>query len=94
MKSYKGLVILARDKALEYFDGLCLDCMDHSNPKMDDDTDDVYWEHNKLRKWDLRCRTSHGEPTWYYSYMGRKETQNLKLRKEREERRRSGYDGD
>lgn len=62
------------DRVRRYFDGLCLDCLDRSKPKTGD-RDNDYWHHNDLRdeKWDHRCRIKHGEPTWYFSYMGRKE---------------------
>lgn len=65
-------------KAISYirkhFDGLCLDCMDKSKAKTDD-YDSDYWLHNSLneRQWDRGCRVKHGEPTWYFSFMGRKE---------------------
>lgn len=57
-----------------YFDGLCLDCIDKGNPKTwNHDTD--YWNHDRLKKheWDKGCRVKHGEPTWWFSFLGRKE---------------------
>ncbi|QDS75098.1 hypothetical protein FKW77_007093 [Venturia effusa] len=56
-----------------YFDGLCLDCMNASKRKTSRDEkldeNDVYWIHNQTRQWDEDCRVTHGQPTWYYSYM-------------------------
>lgn len=58
-----------------HFDGLCLDCMDHTkNIRLKGDEDDDYWRHGwDRRKYDQKCRVSHGEPTWYFSFMGRRE---------------------
>ncbi|KAI1078483.1 hypothetical protein F5B20DRAFT_582399 [Whalleya microplaca] len=76
---------LARSSTLEWkvhklageierkFDGLCLDCM-HKFKTGDEDCD--YWEHARLRQYDHGCRFKHGQPTWYFSYMGRRETMN------------------
>jgi len=61
-----------RSKILSDFDGLCLDCMDLSLPKIDGDVDRDYWEHDKNRIWDVDCRISHSQPTWYFSFMGRR----------------------
>ena len=57
-----------------YFDGLCLDCLDRSKPKLGD-RDNDYWSHVDMdaEDWDRGCRINHGEPTWYFSFMGRKE---------------------
>ena len=66
-----------------YFDGLCLDCMDHSKPKGADEDED-YWTHDfkPSRRWDQNCRIKHGEPTWYHSWLGR-DDRRQKLMKER-----------
>lgn len=63
----------------EYFDGLCLLCMtktfdadDKGNPKR---SADAYWTQHREKSWGLYCRRrgfEHGEPTWYFSYMGSK----------------------
>lgn len=53
-----------------YFDGLCLDCMDHTQPKFLDEHMD-YWNHLAPGKWDLKCRVSHGQATWYSSFSKR-----------------------
>ncbi|KAI4201417.1 MAG: hypothetical protein LQ350_003255 [Teloschistes chrysophthalmus] len=62
------------DKVRWYFDGLCLDCMDKSKAKTTDHDSD-YWFHNNLDKdiWDRGCRGKHREPTWYFSFMGRRD---------------------
>lgn len=75
-RNYEKDVGQAISHVREYFDGLCLDCMDKSMPKTRDyDTD--YWYHNRLekRKWNRGCRVEHGQATWYFSFMGRKEDQ-------------------
>ena len=57
-----------------YFDGLCLDCLDRSKPKSKDPDMD-YWRHNELKEhqWVTGCRVRHKQPSWYFSFMGRKE---------------------
>lgn len=64
----------AVDMVRGYFDGLRLDCMDKSKAKtIDHDSD--YWRHNNFDEatWDRGCRVSHGEPNWYFSFMGRRD---------------------
>lgn len=76
-KDYEKHVRDAVNYVRRYFDGLCLDCMDKSKPKTEDyDLD--YWYHSELGStgqsgWDSGCCVRHGEPTWYFSFMGRKE---------------------
>ncbi|GIC86439.1 uncharacterized protein Aud_002811 [Aspergillus udagawae] len=62
-----------------YFDGLCLDCMDRTKDlRVKGNTDQDYWFHNEWKEsYDSNCRISHGEPTWYFSFMGRKEKRGL-----------------
>lgn len=71
----------------EYFDGLCLDCMDRSKSKTGDEDSD-YWRHHQLQEgeWDHGCRVRHGEPTWYFSFLGRNEKRDLLLRKLRQKK--------
>ncbi|KAI5203138.1 hypothetical protein E4T39_04336 [Aureobasidium subglaciale] len=65
----------------EYFDGLCLDCMDHTKPKFLDEHQD-YWNHLVHNKaWDEKCRVKHGQATWYNSFMGRADTRNFILKR-------------
>ncbi|KAL8927226.1 MAG: hypothetical protein Q9208_002402 [Pyrenodesmia sp. 3 TL-2023] len=71
-KNYNGIVSNACSYTLSYFDGLCLDCMDMT--KTENDNKD-YWRHNEQKEWDKECRATHGEPTWYFSFMGRKENE-------------------
>ena len=54
------------------FDGLCLDCMDRSKPKREND-DEGYWRHNypASGRWDMACRFHHSRSTYYRSWMGR-----------------------
>jgi hypothetical protein len=68
------VVANAREDTEDNFDGLCLDCMDRSRPKKDDDRD--YWTKCKSGyggRWDLNCRLHHGQQTWYVSWCGRDE---------------------
>ncbi|GME45801.1 hypothetical protein GTA08_BOTSDO04619 [Neofusicoccum parvum] len=75
MTDYAGLVAEAGRDVSKYFHGLCLVCMDMTNPKTTN-VDEYYWWHNYIKDWDRKCRphgVSHGQPTWFYSYMGRKQ---------------------
>lgn len=46
--------------------------MDASNPKLGD-ADEDYWKHSKLGvHWDQGCRIRHQQPTWYFSFLGRR----------------------
>jgi hypothetical protein len=72
-QDYEASVMAAKRKTQTYFDGLCLDCMDASKSKTrNQDTD--YWMHNAFRGCESSsgCRVRHGEPTWYFSFMGRR----------------------
>lgn len=53
-------------------DGLCLDCIDTS-PTKTGDLDSDYWEHDRLKLCDAGCKISHEQPTWYFSFMSRRE---------------------
>ena len=37
------------------------------------DNDDDYWRHNESGVWGDKSRIQHGQSTWYFSFMGRKE---------------------
>ncbi|KAG9650750.1 hypothetical protein KCU64_g8959, partial [Aureobasidium melanogenum] len=68
----------------KHFDGLCLDCMDHTQPKFLDEHED-YWNHVSYNKqWDKHCRIKHGQATWYSSFMGRADTRDRLLKRKRE----------
>lgn len=71
-KDYNRIVRSARTYIRKYFDGLCLDCMNNSKTG---DMNIDYWEHSKLREYEFirGCRFKHAQPTWYFSFMGRKE---------------------
>ncbi|TVY29433.1 hypothetical protein LHYA1_G001871 [Lachnellula hyalina] len=76
-----------RSDLMSYWEGLCLDCMDISQPKTgDSDTD--YWLHNRLRIWGSRCRLSHTRNTWYFSFMGRPEVM-TKFQQEQQARKKA-----
>ncbi|KAF8866840.1 hypothetical protein BDZ45DRAFT_768617 [Acephala macrosclerotiorum] len=62
-------VLEIRRKLLNDFHGLCLDCMKMTKTG---DIDDDYWEHDFDSEWDVECRINHSQPTWYFSFMGRK----------------------
>jgi hypothetical protein len=64
-----GAVRRIQAKVRNVFDGLCLDCMDKHKSKTGDQHSD-YWLHNKLDEWDTGCHITHGQSTWYYSFMG------------------------
>ena len=95
IQDYTGIVESAVMNTRKYFDGLCLDCMDRSKPKTGDEDSD-YWQHHELHEgqWDSGCRVSHGQPTWYFSYMGRKEKHDLLLKNLRQKRRARFFDDD
>lgn len=67
-KDWTGIVARAVQETQAHFDGMCLDCMDHTQPKfLDEHTD--YWNYLlRNKKWDLNCRVSHGQATWYSSF--------------------------
>lgn len=47
--------------------------MSSSKPKLGD-ADEDYWCHASLGvHWDHGCRVKHQQPTWYFSFMGRKQ---------------------
>ena len=81
---YKELVATAQKTTRSYFDGLCLDCMDRTK-SVTEDADMDYWKHNSLGKSDFvgHCLIKHNEPTWYFSFMGRREVRYRFLRSKR-----------
>lgn len=88
-RDYKRIVIGVQIATRNYFDGLCLDCMDRSKPKTGD-VDKDYWRHHLLEEddWVTSCRFPHKQPTWYFSFMGRKEERDRFREKWQAERRR------
>lgn len=84
---FSALVVDAISHVDVQFDGLCLgknlilsssdtqltrgtDCMNVSGNR---DNDADYWSHNQPGVWGDKCRIQHGQSTWYFSFMGRRE---------------------
>lgn len=84
-------ILQTRDKVMQYWDGLCLDCMSGSKTKMGT-RDGDYWNHNNLaillETWDRNCGISHGRNTWYFSFMGRKEVMDFFQREQAARKKR------
>lgn len=57
-------------KVDDTFQGLCLDCL--TKTKFESQDDD-YWRHCSNFEYDHGCTVRLGQPTWYFSYMGRPE---------------------
>ena len=81
-QDYKGKVTRTEEFVDGYFHGLCLDCLDRSKPKLGD-ADMDYWRHNTLKEneWVTGCRFRHKQPTWYFSFNGRKEERDRLVKK-------------
>ena len=84
-RGYKKLIQGVQHRVKDFFEGLCLDCMDCSKPKTGSTQTD-YWKHDKLREcdWITTCRARHKRATWFYSFMGRKEDRDKFYRDKRE----------
>lgn len=87
-------VKLARDVVEEtstYFEGMCLDCLDTSS-RRDHDAD----YRNQLTWWNLTtsCRVRHDEPTWYFSFNGRREEKDRLSKGSIGMKRKRGHDCD
>ncbi|ROV90916.1 hypothetical protein VMCG_09987 [Cytospora schulzeri] len=67
------------------FKGPCLDCL--TKTKFESEDDD-YWNHCHNFELDYGCTVKRGQPTWYFSYMGRPEALQ-QWTKKREERARA-----
>lgn len=64
--SWDEVIKKARNETLEYFEGLCLDCMRRSPRK-----DSKYWRPESHQEdYDKHCRIYHGKTSWYFSFMG------------------------
>jgi hypothetical protein len=37
------------------------------------DEDDEYWNHHVDGIWGEKCRIQHGQSSWYFSFLGRKD---------------------
>lgn len=55
--------------------------MSSNKNKLNEDSD--YWTHAERREYDDGCRIKHGQPTWYFSFMGRKEKMDIFQKKDR-----------
>ncbi|KAK2808754.1 hypothetical protein FQN50_004426 [Emmonsiellopsis sp. PD_5] len=83
-EAWRRVVAEAREEALGYFDGLCLDCVEGSggwekvvgeNVRVGGGGDGehggengTYWAHDLIRDYE-GCRVRHGEASWYFSSM-------------------------
>lgn len=59
---------IVRVEVDDSFAGLCLDCLTKTKFGCEDAD---YWMHCKSFHYDHGCTVAHGEPTWYFSYLGR-----------------------
>lgn len=91
-QDYKRMVRDVQTSVREYFDGLCLDCLSRSKPKLGD-ADRDYWRHGRLREheWVRGCRFPHKQPTWYFSFNGRKEDRDRLVKAEGLDRKRGRH---
>ncbi|KAJ8064677.1 hypothetical protein OCU04_006998 [Sclerotinia nivalis] len=81
-----------RNSVQSHFGGLCLDCMENSGEESE--ARFVYYRNDVKKAWDSVCRISHGQSSWYWSNMGKKEVmQAHQERKKRayENRQRFGF---
>ena len=87
-QDYKRIVSEAEQGTRDYFDGMCLDCSDMTK-SIKEDADMDYWKHDQLKEtdWMKRCRVKHKQPTWYFSFMGRKIVRDRFLQMKRKARR-------
>ncbi|KAF2845779.1 hypothetical protein T440DRAFT_543464 [Plenodomus tracheiphilus IPT5] len=78
---WESVVLKAKANTENYFDGLCLDCMNRSKPK-NKSPDDEYCEHNRSvdGRWDKYCRFRHNQSTCYVSWLGRPDVREKILR--------------
>jgi hypothetical protein len=69
---WESIVRAAKSHTENYFDGMCLECMDRSKPQSEN-LDDENWKHNTdvNGRWDTRCRIKHNQSTWYVFWLGR-----------------------
>ncbi|KAJ9626609.1 hypothetical protein H2203_004242 [Taxawa tesnikishii (nom. ined.)] len=65
---YENIVKQACDATLDYFDGLCLDCLDRADPVQDQEDGD---EDVKATA-SAHCRIPHDQPTEHFSSYARK----------------------
>lgn len=80
-----------RNEIQSSFHGLCLDCMYKSSEGSD--MAFVYYQRDLEKNYDMDCRIYHGQSSWYWSNMGKKE--DMQAHQERKKRayenRRFGF---
>ncbi|MCJ1351457.1 MAG: hypothetical protein MMC33_001441 [Icmadophila ericetorum] len=78
-KSYEDLMKLTVTRTKGYFDGLCLDCINHGKPKLKgyNEEDDYRWFRDLDEEWNEGFRIKHGEPTCYFFVHARREKENI-----------------
>lgn len=69
-KTWVTLKRQGRVQVDDSFAGLCLDCL--TKTKFGSEDED-YWNHCLDFEYDHGCTIHHGQPTWYFSYLGRPE---------------------
>ncbi|KAH7419042.1 hypothetical protein BKA64DRAFT_737295 [Cadophora sp. MPI-SDFR-AT-0126] len=79
-------IIRTRETVLKYWHGLCLDCMDTSNPRTGN-LDSDYWFHHNMGNYGDGCRIDHDRNTWYFSFMGRPEAMDSFRRGQRDRKK-------
>ncbi|KAI4268281.1 MAG: hypothetical protein L6R38_007907 [Xanthoria sp. 2 TBL-2021] len=91
-QDYGKVVEKGKRKTDIYFGGLCLDCMNKSKSK---NQDRDYWKHSDLKEHEFvyGCRAGkHTQPSWYFSYMGRRQRQDQLYRAQKMGRYESDSD--
>ncbi|KAH6665154.1 hypothetical protein B0J14DRAFT_660839 [Halenospora varia] len=64
-RDYEGKTRRGVQMVMNNFDGLCLDCI-RSGERKDVSNDGVS---RGMRRWNGGCRMTHGQPTWYFSWL-------------------------
>ncbi|PQE29546.1 BTB POZ fold protein [Rutstroemia sp. NJR-2017a WRK4] len=76
------------DKIQNNFEGLCLDCMDVS--KASAEATKNYLRRDFSGHYDSGCRVDHGQPTWYWSYLGQRTVMQAHQREKKKQRPMQG----
>jgi hypothetical protein len=70
-------IVSASTGALEYWEGLCLDCVRMSNKEMEERSwCKEYFAADEAENWDYGCRIEHGRISWFHSFMGKDDDMN------------------
>ncbi|KAL4899934.1 hypothetical protein BDW74DRAFT_106181 [Aspergillus multicolor] len=76
--NWRNIAIRAAQRVRDYFDGMCLSCISVTKCLVEGrDPDHEYWKSGENKKWDAHCCISHGQPTWYFSFIGRRERRTM-----------------